>query len=201
LFGGSKASDEDPYERPQDPVSCPVAPPTDPQELAVAGALMGELYSEGQPTYSSDEHTTTSRKGKNVNPPATGEETYGQILYEAYEMVSAINNRAKETGKTWSEVVNERQKNKHFQIEGNSAGPGYLKLIGTDVKMCTRLMAIEAAISMVKQTGGDQRFNYWKGVLQQGKHGPLVRNINGVKGQLTPGAVRIGATDFYRAKY
>ena len=181
-------------------VSCPVAPPTDPQELSVAGALMGELYSERQAIYASEDHTTY-KKGKKINPKSIGEETYGHILAEAYEMVSVIKNRAEEKGKTWSEIVNEKQANGHFQIEGNATGPGYLKLIGSDVGLCTRLLAIETAISMVKQTGGDPRFNYWKGVVQPGNDGPFVRNINGVKGALTPGAVRIGATDFYRAKY
>ena len=70
--------------------SCPIFPPP------VAGALMGELYSEGLAIYSPDAHTT-SKNGKDINPKSIGEETYGLIIAEAYEMVSAINNRANES--------------------------------------------------------------------------------------------------------
>jgi RHS repeat-associated protein len=203
-LGDAKSALADAAGEPQNSASaCPVAVPTDLQELTVAEALMGELLGEGTPTYAPEDHTTVS-KGKNHNPKAKGEETYGLVIGEAWEMVSAINNRAKEKGKSWSDIVNEKQSNGDFQIEGyaKQRGPAYIKLIGTDSGLCTRLLAIETAISMVKQTGGDPRFNYWKGVRQPADGGgAFVRNLNGVRGALTPGAVRLGATDFYRAAY
>jgi len=136
-------------------------------------------------------------KEKNINPHPIGEETSGLIIAEAYEMVSVINNRAQEKGKTWSDVVNQKDDNGEFQIRGNKDGPGYLKLIGSDVGLCTRLLYIKTAIAMVKQNGGDPRFNYWKGVLQPAdKGGTFVRNR-----ARYPGTVRYGATDFYRQPY
>ena len=92
-------------------------------------------------------------KEKNINPRPIGEETSGLIIAEAYEMVSVINNRAQEKGKTWSDVVNQKDDNGEFQIRGNKDGPGYLKLIGSDVGLCTRLLYIKTAIAMVKQNG------------------------------------------------
>jgi RHS repeat-associated protein len=166
------------------PTPCDVQAPSDPNDRAVAEALMGEATSAGSPQYGDDQRGSAA-----VGHASRGVVPRGAVRLEEFLMVSVIENRARARGTSWFDVVNSKQRNGNFQFEGYPQGQNYINQLGENGSdTCERLRGALDAINAVKLNGPNNRFGTfmnWRGVDQD----TFIR--------ARQGAFRIAGTDFF----